>query len=77
MVCALTARVLIPVRSVTVALPPRINMELTIMFVASLDTISAEVSSSLPLVGTHPKNMKIKCAVFPHRTPTISSQVWA
>ena len=32
----LTARVLIPVKSVTVAEPPRINIELTMMFVASL-----------------------------------------
>jgi len=32
-----TAIVLIPVKSVTVAEPPRINIELTIMFVARLE----------------------------------------
>ena len=50
-----TAIVLIPVKSVTVAEPPRINMELTIMFVARLEKSVSSLNLGLTLVGPLPK----------------------
>ena len=41
---SLTAIVLMPVKSVTVADPPRISMEETIIFVASLDLVSISMA---------------------------------
>jgi hypothetical protein len=77
----LTAMVLIPVRSVTVALPPRTSIELTMMLVASLDIKELRKYSrngdSICYKKTYPKNMKIRCAGFPQRAPTTSSQVCA
>ena len=68
--------VLMPVRSVTVADPPRINMDDTMMFVARLRRNL--ILDIVPIGnGTHPKNMNTRCAVFPHRTPTISNHVCA
>ena len=70
------AMVFIPVRSVTVADPPKISIDETMIFVASLE-IHEAITFKRGLFDTYPKNIKTPCASVPHLAPTISSQVWA
>lgn len=73
---------LIPVKSVTVAEPPKISMDDTMMFVAKLG-LKYRTSSTSPAKDanfgkeTYPKNMKMQCARVPHRVATISRKVCA
>lgn len=69
--------VFIPVKSVTVADPPRISIELTMMLVERLfKQVNNDYYLSLEATD-YPKNKKTRWANFPHLTLIISSHVCA